>query len=380
MAELWDVLPEARAVGGAVRDMLAGRAVADVDFAVPLTPETVIARAEAAGFKPVPTGLAHGTVTVVVAGQGFEVTSLRRDIAANGRHAVVAFTKDWREDANRRDFTINAMYASRSGEIWDYFGGRRDLAEGRVRFVGDAERRITEDYLRILRFFRFFARYGGGEPDAGAVAAIRALRGNIVGLSAERVWSELKAILSVAEPGRAVALMRETGVLEVLLPGADMARFEALLRHGAPADPILRLAALRGGAGGELRGWKPSTAERNRLQALLGVSALTPAADDAALRRALAAEPAELLTGRTWLAQDEKPGWDSLRARLSGMARPVFPLRGRDLEKLGVPEGRQIGEMLKAIREWWLAGGCTADAARCRERLAAMLRNTPGEG
>ncbi len=159
-------------VGGAVRDMLVGRAVADVDFASPLMPEEVMARAKAAGLKAVPTGLAHGTVTLVARGRAFEVTTLRRDIQTDGRHAVVAFTDDWKMDASRRDFSINAMSATRDGEIFDYFDGRADLAAGRVRFVGQAAARIEEDYLRILRYFRFFARYGRGEPDAEAVAAI----------------------------------------------------------------------------------------------------------------------------------------------------------------------------------------------------------------
>ena len=162
MAAVWDALPEARMVGGAVRDMLAERPVADVDFAIALEPDAVIARVRAAGLKAVPTGWAHGTVTVVAAGRGFEVTTLRRDVQTDGRHAVVAFTDDWQLDASRRDFTINAMSAARDGTVFDYFDGRADLAAGRVRFVGEARARIAEDYLRILRFFRFFARYGRG--------------------------------------------------------------------------------------------------------------------------------------------------------------------------------------------------------------------------
>ena len=194
MAALWAALPEARMVGGAVRDWLAGCAVADVDFAVPLPPETVMARARAAGLKVIPTGIAHGTVTVMTPDHSFEVTSLRRDVETDGRHAVVAFVDDWELDASRRDFTINAMSAAQDGTVFDYFGGREDLAAGRVRFVGTAAARIEEDYLRIFRFFRFFARYGRGAPDADAVAAITRLRDGAKSLSAERVWSELKRI------------------------------------------------------------------------------------------------------------------------------------------------------------------------------------------
>ena len=374
MAALWDALPQARMVGGAVRDMLAGRPVAGVDFAVPLSPQEVMARVEAAGLKAVPTGLAHGTVTVVAAGRGFEVTSLRRDVATDGRHAVVEFTDDWKTDASRRDFTINAMSATRDGAVFDYFGGREDLAAGRVRFVGEAARRIAEDYLRILRFFRFFARYGRGVPDAQAVAAIVTLREGVRGLSAERVWSEVKRILQADDPRAVVALMRETGVLELVLPGADEARLAALVARGAPVDALLRVAALlRGDAGLFAQRWRLSGAEQVRLAALMVPDALAPDADDAALRRALAEVPGEILIGRSWLGQDERPGWEGLRARIAAMARPVFPVLGRDVVMLGVPPGPGVGAVLDQVRRWWLAGGCVADKRTCLARVRAAL-------
>ncbi|GLR67586.1 cytidine(C)-cytidine(C)-adenosine (A)]-adding enzyme [Acidocella aquatica] len=374
MAALWDALPQARMVGGAVRDMLAGREVADVDFAVPLSPQEVIARVRAAGLKAVPTGLAHGTVTVVACGRGFEVTSLRRDVATDGRHAVVEFTDDWEMDASRRDFTINAMSATRDGAVFDYFGGREDLAAGRVRFVGEAGRRIAEDYLRILRFFRFFARYGRGAPDAQAVAAIVALREGVRSLSAERVWSEVKQILRADDPRAVVALMRETGVLELVLPQADEARLAGMVARGAPVDELLRVAALlRGDAGLFAQRWRLSGAEQVRLAALMVPDALAPDADDAALRRALAEVPGEILIGRSWLGQDDRLGWDDLRARIAAMARPVFPVQGRDVVALGVPPGPGVGEVLDAVRRWWMAGGCVADARACLGRARAAL-------
>ena len=374
MAALWDALPQARMVGGAVRDMLAGRRVADVDFAVPLSPEEVMARVREAGLKAVPTGLAHGTVTVVAGGRGFEVTSLRRDVLTDGRHAVVAFTDDWELDASRRDFTINAMSATREGVVFDYFGGREDLAAGRVRFVGEAGRRIAEDYLRILRFFRFFARYGRGAPDAGAVAAIVTLREGVGSLSAERVWSEVKQILLAEDPRAVVALMRATGVLEMVLPQADEARLAGMVARGGPLDALLRVAALlRGDAGAFARRWRLSGAEQARLEALVVPNGLAPDAADAALRRALAETPAEILIGRSWLGQDERPGWDALRARLAALARPVFPLQGRDVVALGVPPGPDVGEVLEEVRRWWLAGGCAADARACLERARIGL-------
>lgn len=367
MEKIWVALPEARMVGGAVRDMLAGRAVADVDFASPLKPEAVMARAKALGLKAVPTGFEHGTVTIVAAGRGFEVTSLRRDVQTDGRHAVVAFTDDWREDAARRDFTINAMSCTRDGEIFDYFGGRADLAAGIVRFVGAAAERIAEDYLRILRFFRFFARYGQGGPDAAAVAAIAAGREGLRQLSVERVWSEVKKILAAPAPLAAVELMRETGVLEIILRGAQPERLAALLGRGAPVDPLLRVAAL---TDEDLAvRLKLSGAEAAMLAAWRKPFVLTPEDDEAALRRALADEPREVLMGQSWLWGGDGAGWAGLRERLVGMARPVFPLQGRDLAALGVKPGPEMGEMLAGARRWWMEGGCVADGAACLARI-----------
>ncbi len=373
MGLVWDALPEARVAGGAVRDWLAGRAVEDVDFAVPLTPEMIMARAHAAGLRAVPTGLAHGTVTLVAHGHGFEVTSLRRDVAADGRHAVVTFIDDWEADAARRDFTFNAMFMDRDGEIYDYFGGREDLAAGRVRFVGAAAARIEEDYLRLLRFFRFFARYGRGEADAEAMAAITALQDGICRLSAERVWGELKKILCATDPVPALRLMVESGVLGLILPDADLGRLEAVMAAGGPEDALLRLAALGCGDVEELTArWRLSGAEAARLDKLVVASTLHPDDDDAALRRALADEPADILVDRIWLAAGIKPGWADLRGRLQKMERPEFPLHGGDLLELGLAPGPEVGAALREVRKWWLAGGCVADAKACRARVLAL--------
>ncbi len=367
---VWDALPEARIAGGAVRDALAGRAVADVDLAVPLTPEAVIARVSAAGLKAVPTGLAHGTVTVLSAKNAFEVTSLRRDVETDGRHAMVAFTDDWEADASRRDFTINAMSADRAGTVYDYFGGRADLSAGRVRFVGVAAARIEEDYLRILRFFRFYARYARGEADAEAVGAIRALRDGVLRLSAERVWMEMKRIFAAADPRAALALMAETGVLALVMPGARMARFDGLVARGAPVDPLLRVAALLDGPAADFAAqWRLSGAELARLEGLLRPAALSPGMADADLRRALADAGADVLVDQAWLADDGDAGWQGLRARIAAMPAPVFPLQGRDVTALGVMPGPRVGELLAAARDWWLAGGCVAERATCLEFL-----------
>jgi poly(A) polymerase len=375
LAAVLRALPEARVVGGAVRDALAGRAVADVDLATPRPPDRVTQALTEAGIRAVPTGIDHGTVTAVIAGRGFEITTLRRDVATDGRHASVAFTDDWREDAARRDFTINALSMTRDGAVFDYFGGIADLGAGIVRFVGDPAARIAEDYLRILRFFRFHARYGTGAPDPAALTAIRAGVGGMAILSAERVWSELFRILSAPDPSEAIALMADLGVLASVLPeGADPARLVRLVAAGAPADPLLRLAALLTGDADALADrLRLSGAERERLGALRAAPAPDPAADDVELRRLLADTPGDILIGRAWLAGGEAPGWAGLRARLAAIPRPVFPLEGRDALALGVAPGPRVGELLRAVRGWWLAGGCVADAAACRAELARRV-------
>jgi poly(A) polymerase/tRNA nucleotidyltransferase (CCA-adding enzyme) len=376
VAALLAALPRARLVGGAVRDQLAGRPVADLDLATPDEPAAVIATLHRAGIRVVPTGLAHGTVTAISDGRPVEITTLRRDVDTDGRHATVAFTDDWHEDAARRDFTINAMSMTPEGEVEDWFGGREDLAAGRVRFVGVAARRLAEDYLRALRFFRFHARYGHGAPDAEAVSAISAAVPGLARLSAERVWSELKRILAAPDPGAAVSLMRATGVLVALLPEAvDEGALAGLIRAGAPADPLLRLAALAPGAGGSLAArLRLSGVEAARLAAARGPMP-DPGVDDAGLRRALADASREALLDRAWLAEARGGAgdWATLRARLSAMDAPAFPLAGADVVAEGVPPGPAVGAALAAVRAWWLAGGCEADRAAALARLREHL-------
>jgi poly(A) polymerase/tRNA nucleotidyltransferase (CCA-adding enzyme) len=380
LAAVLDALPRARIVGGAVRDALAGRPVADIDLATPDRPEAVLAALAAAGLKGVPTGIAHGTVTAVSGHRGFEITTLRRDERTDGRHAEVAWSDDWMEDAARRDFTINAMSMTREGAVFDYFGGIGDLRAGVVRFVGEPSRRIAEDYLRILRFFRFHARYGAGTPDAAALAAIRAGVPGLARLSAERVWSELARILAAPAPAGAVRLMAALGVLAAVLPeGADPERLARLIAAGAPADPVLRLAALlTGDAAAAAARLRLSNQERERLAALRAGPAPVPDMDDDALRRLLADTPAEILIGRAWLAGDGSARWQGLRERLAALPRPVFPLEGRDALALGLAPGPAVGALLRAVRAWWLAGGCTADAAACRAELARLASPAGG--
>ena len=365
-------LPEARLVGGAVRDALAGRPVADIDLATPRLPDAIVEALTRTGIRAVPTGIAHGTITAVAGGRGFEVTTLRRDVETDGRHASVAFTDDWRVDAARRDFTINAMSMTADGAVFDYFSGIADLRAGVVRFVGDPATRIAEDYLRILRFFRFFARYGTGAPDPAALAAIRAGLGGLAILSVERVWSELQRILAAPDPSDAIAQMAELGVLAGVLPeGTDPQALARLVAAGAPADPLLRLAALLTGDADALAiRLKLSTAERERLLALRAQPVPRPDAGDDELRRQLANDPPDILIGRAWLAGGNAPDWHRLRARLAAIPRPVFPLEGRDALALGIAPGPEMGALLRTTRDWWLAGGCRADRAACRAELA----------
>jgi poly(A) polymerase len=381
LAAVLDALPEARIVGGAVRDALVNRAISDIDLATPLPPEQIVAALNRAAIRAVPTGLDHGTVTAVAGGRGFEITTLRRDVATDGRHAVVAFTNNWREDAERRDFTLNALSMTRDGAIFDYFGGIADLRAGRLRFVGNPAARIAEDYLRILRFFRFYARYATAEPDLLTREALRAGVGGLAGLSVERVWGELSKILAAADPRRSVRLMAELGVLGAVLPEAvDTAGLERVVGACGPVEPIVRLAALLNGDAqiGDAQALamrlKISVAERARLIALRAAPLPPPDADDAALRRLLADNEPGIALGAVWARGDGSAEAAHLCARIAAMPRPVFPLEGRDVLALGVPAGREVGRLLGAIRAWWLASGCTASAAACRQELAGQTR------
>lgn len=365
-------LPGSRLVGGCVRDALAGSEITDIDLGTPDPPDQVLRALAGIGVRALATGLEHGTITALAGGRALQITTLRRDVATDGRHAEVAWARDWREDAARRDFTINAMSMTPAAEVFDYFDGRSDLAAGIVRFVGDPARRLAEDYLRVLRFFRFQARYARRPADAAALAAIAAGVPGLARLSAERVWSELKRILAAPDPVASVALMARLGVLRAVLPEAgDTDRLAALVAGGAPADPLLRLAALLDpGAVVPAERLRLAGAEAATLEALR--AGPVPQGDDAALRRALADTPAEILIGRSWLA-DPGPLAAGLRARLAALQRPRFPLEGRDVLALGLPPGPAVGQKLRQVRDWWLAGGCVADAAACRAELARLV-------
>ncbi|MCB8880710.1 CCA tRNA nucleotidyltransferase [Acidisoma cellulosilytica] len=374
-------LPGARIVGGAVRDLLAGRAVSDVDVATPLLPQTVMERLRAVGLRAIPTGLAHGTVTALADGGQVEVTTLRRDVETDGRHAVVAFTEDFEIDAARRDFTINAMSLGPDGALYDYFGGVADLAAGRVRFVGEPSLRIAEDYLRILRFFRFHLRYGQIPPDADTATALAAAAPKLATLSAERLWSETSKILSGSDPRSGLRLMDELGVLAVLLPeaAADWTmRLDRLAEADAPPDPVLRLAGLIGdphAADLAARRLKLSKAERERLVSYLDGPLPALGAPETELFQAAAdtTMPLPVLRGRSFLRHPPGNAARAFRAELEKLVPPVFPLQGRDVVALGLEPGPELGRALRAVRLWWVRRGCLDDAESCRAELARVV-------
>lgn len=354
-----------RFVGGAVRDDLLGEPVSDIDFATRFRPDEVVARLEKARIKAVPTGIAHGTVTAVADGQPAEITTLRADVSTDGRRATVAFTDDWKADASRRDFTINALYADPlTGEVFDYFGGLADLKARRVRFIGDPLGRIAEDHLRILRFFRFHARYGtkgyDSAPDAEAIAACAARANDLMALSRERIADELTKLLALPDPAPTVALMVDRGILKPVIPEiTGAAPLTALIAAesaaGIAVDPIRRLAALlprdpdiAASVGARL---KLSNKARQRLAR---AAATDLDSDPAALAYWIGKDGALdrlLLAGRV----------DDARA-LAAVTVPRLPIKGGDLIRRGITEGPLVARTLKSIERAWVEAGFPSGA------------------
>lgn len=381
---------ETRAVGGAVRNTLLGLPVTEVDLASTAVPDTVMARARKAGLKAIPTGIAHGTVTVVADGVAFEVTTLRRDVETYGRHAKVAFTEDWEEDARRRDFTLNALYAGSDGTLYDPLDGYADLLAGRVRFIGDAEARIGEDYLRILRFFRFNAYYGKGPLNEAGLSACVKQRGGLVRLSAERVSAELKRILIAPQALAAVEALFDYGLLIDILGSAPrLNRFAHLFAietalARAP-NAVLRLAALAVFVAEDA----PRLAARFKLsnaeQAVLALGA------DEALGSALPEEDAtkrllyrlgpdrfRLHVLLTWAARGaaaDDPHWQHALTLPERWRAPSFPLRGPDLAPFNL-EGCALGDMLRALEQHWIENGFALSREELLARAAALSRRS----
>lgn len=370
----------ARFVGGCVRNALIGQPVADVDIATTLTPEDTDRAIRAAGLKSVPTGIAHGTVTAVAERRPFEITTLRRDVSTDGRNATVAFTDDWAEDAARRDFRLNALYADADGQVFDPTGeGVADAEAGRIIFVGDPETRIREDFLRILRFFRFHAWYGRGEPDAAALDACRALADGMTRLSAERVSSELMKLLSAPDPRAALGAMTKAGVLAQILPEASLTPlFDAAVDQGADATARLMMLlpadeAVVRTAAGRLR--FPNAARDRLAFAAQAVPAVSLSMSDREARAILYRRGAQAVSDairRRWAEAPDRAG-DARRllALAADWTRPRLPVGGRDLARLGIEPGPETGRLLKAFEESWIAEDFPA--AGHAERLAALV-------
>jgi poly(A) polymerase len=381
---------QARVAGGAVRNALLDEPVSDIDVATTEIPARVMELARRAGLDVHPTGLAHGTVTVVAKeateARAFEVTTLRVDVETFGRHAEVAFTDDWAADAGRRDFTMNALYCDASGTIFDPVGGFPDLVGRRVRFVGKPEARIAEDFLRILRFFRFHARYGKGAPDSDGLSACVALQEGIGRLSAERIQQETLKLLVAPGAVPSLKVMADTGIAARILPtGQDLARFSRMAdidaRHGYEPDPVLRLAAvgLRSASNAATlrEALRLSNAEHDRLQLLAQSEPPTPALSDNERRMVLYRMGPEGFRDAVRLAwagsREDFPAedWAGLLQLPERWPVPRFPLSGADLARRGIASGPEMGRLLKRLEDWWMGAGFPEKEA-VLQQLAAL--------
>lgn len=395
---------EARFVGGCVRDAVLGRPVKDIDIATHDAPEVVMALLERAGIRAVPTGVQHGTVTAVIAKAHFEITTLRRDVETYGRRAKVAFTDDWAQDAARRDFTMNALFLAPDGTLFDPFGGLEDLRKGRVRFVGDAGRRLREDVLRLLRFFRFFAHYDRPPPDEAALAACRELAPELPKLSGERVSAEILGLLVAPDPVATFKLMYDEGILAHVLPEArafgrlgvatELEGEEGL--PGLKADALRRLAALvevdGPGAEAVAARLRLSNVQKERLIAMAAPpEAVKPEADPRAIRRALhrlgpdrLRDLALIEWARMKAADRHLPAAvaQGFRKQLEAADewRPVaLPVKGKDVVALGVEPGPEVGRLLEQVEAWWIAGDFMAGREECLAKLGSLIAAREGK-
>ena len=379
-----------RFVGGCVRNALWGEPVSDIDFATTLTPQEVDAALKAAKIKTVPTGIAHGTLTAVYKGKPYEITTLRRDVATDGRRAVIAYTQDWAEDAQRRDFTVNALYADTEHTVYDPTGeGLEDIEARRFRFVGEADARVREDFLRILRLFRFVAWYGRDATiTKDALTACRENRRGLKQLSVERVWTELKKLLSARDPSRAVRIMLQQDILETILPEATnvdglehLVRLEA--REGLKPDPVLRLMSMmvREPLNAALlaKRLRLSNREADRIKAWAGdAESLSHDMDERARLQAIYRAGKQTVLDRARLraagAEDaiESAHWMVLADLAMGWTPPVFPVKGRDLSEAGVPKGPEMGKALKALEQLWIRSGFSTEKAQLLAALKLM--------
>ena len=385
-----------RFVGGCVRDAVLGTSVSDLDVATDAPPDKAMELLAAKGIRAQPTGIEHGTVTAIPDDRPFQITTLRRDVETDGRRAVVRYTRDWAEDAARRDFTINALSASRNGSVYDYEDGLADLENGVVRFIGSAHDRVAEDYLRILRFFRFHARFARGAPDPDAVAACREAADQIETLSGERVWQELSRMLISDEPARAFGPMDDHGILRrVLDVSRHVSRLQALASLETmirlPADPIRRLTALvdahRREASLVATRLRLGRVETDRFASLsAGRGQCGPDMAEPVLRRSLyrvgpshfrdllLLDWADAIARNPAGAMASIEGWKRALDAARNWVQPEFPVNGEDAISLGLAEGPDVGECLDAVEEWWIERAFSPDREACLDRLSLAIR------
>lgn len=394
LASLLEVLnangEEARLVGGAVRNLLFGLAPGEIDLATTAEPKAVIQRVSAAGFKAVPTGIEHGTITVVVDGTPFEVTTLREDIETDGRHAVVRFGRDWASDAARRDFTINALSLSPDGLVHDYCGGLADIEQRRVRFIGDPDRRIAEDYLRALRFFRFFAAYDDGEPDREGIVACARARDKLDQLSRERVRAEIMKLLTARRAPEAMIAMADSGIFDRVFGNtADsmvlsrLAEIEA--SHEIAPDAVRRLAAI----GARIEDDAARLREKLRLsndeyRRLASMAdrwwRLNPQAGEAFAREALYRIGADDYFDRMLIAfarsgaSSADEAWGALLSLPQRWTPPKFPLAAKDFIARGIGKGPALGAALAKAEDAWIAAGFPEDQAAVAKLADSAIR------
>ncbi len=357
MAAILGAGEEVRVAGGAVRNALLDFPINDVDLATTMLPDEVMRVGKAAGFGVHPTGIEHGTITVVNRGRPFEVTTLRRDIETDGRRAVVSFTRDFAEDAQRRDFTINALYCDQDGNIFDYTTGLLDIARKRVRFVGDSAARIREDYLRILRFFRFSAWYGKGPLCPVGLAACKQLKDGLKQISAERMRQETLKILVAPRAVVILQAMAKAQILELVFPHTD--EFEVVDR--LPEDAILRLVALAKDPPALKESLRLSNAEAERIDDILRMTPLSPLLTVQQRHALIYKFGPQAFTDVTWLSQARSKakmndaGWQGLKDLARDWPVPVLPVSGQDLVANGIKPGSGLGQRLKAIEDYWIA-------------------------
>jgi poly(A) polymerase len=386
---------QARVVGGAVRNALLGIPVDEIDVATTAVPEEVVRRVGTAGWKAVPTGVEHGTVTVVINSRPFEVTTLRQDVETFGRKARVKFGRDWRADAERRDFTINALSAAADGEVFDYVGGLADIAARRVRFIGDPAERIAEDYLRILRFFRFHAHFAAGAPDAAGLHACIVGRAGLDTLSRERLRMELMKLIVAPRAASTLAVMSESGLLGLVLGGVPylasfgkMAEIEMAL--ALDADPLQRLAALGVMVSEDAerlsQRLRLSNAETERLVALEGWWRVAPSAGEPAARALLYRLGPQSFTDRVLLAWSRADSgaadtaWRALATLPQRWTAPVFPLKSADFIRRGVAKGPALGAAMRAAVQAWIAADFPADRTAIEEIAERAAREAAATG